>query len=203
MINFDYYTNENIIEHNSKWPYIPDNPYRILIVGGSGSGKTNALLNLINNQPDIEKIYLYAKDPYEKNYQYLINKREKVGLNHIEYSNDMQDIYKNIEDYNPIKKRKVLIIFDDMIADVISNNKLNPILTELFIRGRKLNISIVFITQSYFKVPKDVRLNSTHFFIMKIPNKRELQQIALNHSSDIDEYFMNIYKNPTKEPYSF
>ena len=93
---------------------------------------------------------------------------------------------KNIEDYNPIKKRKVLIIFDDMIADMISNNKLNPIVTELFIRGRKLNISIVFITQSYFKVPKDVRLNSTHFFIMKTPNKRELQQTALNHSSDID-----------------
>ena len=79
------------------------------------------------------------------------------------------------------KKRKVLIIFDDMIADMINNKKLNLIRTELFIRGRKLNISIVFITQSYFKVQKDVRLNSTHFFIMKIPNKRELQQIALNH----------------------
>ena len=80
MINFDYYANENIVEHNSKWPYIPDHPYRILIIGGSGSGKTNALLNLINNQPEIDKIYLYAKDPYEKKYQYLINKREKVGL---------------------------------------------------------------------------------------------------------------------------
>ena len=207
MINFDDYTNENIVEHNSKWPYIPDHPYRILIIGGSGSGKTNALLNLINNQIDIDKIYLYAKDPYEKKYQYLINKREKVGLNHLnhpkafmEYSNDMQDVYKNIEDYNPIKKRKVLIIFDDMIADM----KLNPIVTELFIRGRKLNISIVFIMQSYFKVPKDVRLNSTHFFIMKIPNKKELQQIALNHSSDIDfKDFMNIYKKCTTEPYSF
>ena len=128
-------------------------PYRILIIGGSGSGKTNALLNLINNQPNIDKIYLYAKGQYEKKYQYLINKREKVGLNHfndpkvfMEYSNDMQDFYKNIEDYNPIKKRKVLIIFDDMIADMINNNKLNPIVTELFIRGRKLNISIDFIT---------------------------------------------------------
>ena len=117
----------------------------------------------------------------------------------------MQDVYKNIEDYNPIKKRKVLIIFDDMIADMINNPiKLNPIVTESFIRGRKLNISIVFITQSYFKAPKDVRLNSTHFFIMKIPNKRELQQIASNHSSDIDfKDFMNIYKKYTKEPYSF
>ena len=211
MSNFDDYINENIIEHNSKWPYIPDQPYRILIIGGSGSGKTNALLNLINNQPNIDKTYLYAKDPYEKKYQYLINTREKVGLNHfndpkafMEYSNDMQDIYKNIEDYNPIKKRKVLIVFDDMIADMINNNKLNPIVTELFIRGRKLNISIDFITQSYFKVPKDVRLNSTHFFIMKIPNKRELQQIVLNHSSDIDfKDFMNIYKKCTTEPYSF
>ena len=155
---------------------------------------------------------MYAKDPYEKKYQYLINKREKVGLDlfndpkaFMEYSNDMQDVHKNIEDYNPIKKRKILIVFDDMIADVINNNnKLNPIVTELFIRGRKLNVSIVFITQSYFKVPKDVRLNSAHFFIIKIPNKRQLQQIALNHSSDIDfKDFMNIYKKCTKEPYSF
>ena len=168
-------------------------------------------MNLINNQPDIDKIYLYAKDPYEKKNQYLINKHENVGLNHfndpkafMEYSNDMQDVFKNIEDYNPIKKRKLLIILDDMIADMISNNKLNPIVTELFIRGRKINISIVFITQSYFKVPKDVRLNSTHFFIMKIPNKRELQQIVLNHSSDIDfKDSLNIYKKYTKEPYSF
>ena len=86
----------------------------------------------------------------------------------------MLDVYKNTEDYNPDKKKKVLIVFDDMIADMINNKKLNSIVTELFIRGRKLNLSIVFITQSYFKVPKDVRLNSAHFFIMKIPNKREL-----------------------------
>ena len=168
MINFDDYTSENKIEHNSKWPDIPDHPYRILIIDGSGSGKTNALLNLINNQPDIDKICLYAKDPSEAKYQYLINKREKVVLDHfkdrkafIECSNDMQDVYKNIEDYNPGKKRKIIIVFDDMIADMINNKKLNPVVTELFIRGRKLNISIVFITQSYFKVSKDVRLNST------------------------------------------
>ena len=166
---------------------------------------------MINNQPDINKIYLYAKEPYETKYQYLINKREKVGLDHfrdpktlMEYSNDMEDVYKNIENYNPGKKRKILIAFDDMIADMIINKKFNPIVTELFIRARKLNISIVFITQSYFKVPKDVRLNSTHFFIMKIPNKRELQQIALNHSSDIDfKDCINIYKKCTAEPYSF
>ena len=118
--------------------------------------------------------------------------------------NDIQDVYKNIEDYNPIKKLKVLIVFDDMIADMINDNKLNPIVTELFIRGRKLNTSMIFITQSYFKMPKYVRLNSTHFFITKIPKKRELQQIALNHSSDIGfKDFMKIYKKYTKEPYSF
>ena len=90
-----------------------------------------------------------------------------------------------------------------MIADMINNKRLNPIVTELFIRGRKRNVSIVFIMQSYFKVPKDVRLNSTHFFIMKIPNKRELQQISLNRSQDIDfKDFMKIFKNYTKEPYS-
>ena len=211
MINFDDYTNENIIEHKSKWPYIPDHPYRILIIRGSGSGKTNALLNLINKHPNIDEIYLYAKDPYEAKYQYLINKREKVGLDHfddpkafIEYSDDMQDVHKNIDDYNPRKQRKVLIVFDDMIAYMINNKKLDSIVTELFIRGRKLSISIVFITQSYFKVPHDVRLNSIYFFIIKIPNKRELQQIALNHSSDIDfKDFIKIYKKYTKEPYSF
>ena len=130
MINFDDYTNENKIEHNSKWPYIPDHPHRILIVSGSGSGKTNALLSLINNQPDIDKIYLYAKDPYEAKYQYLINKREKVGLDHfkdptafMEYSNDMKDLYKNIENCNAGKKRNILIVFDGMIADMINNKK--------------------------------------------------------------------------------
>ena len=162
----------------------------------------NALLNLTNNQPDIDKIYLYAKDPYETKYQLFINKRKSTGLKHfndpkafIEYSNDMQDVYKNIDEYNPGKKRKILIVFDDTIADMINNKKLNSIVTKLFIRGRKLNISLIFITQSYFKVPKDVRLNSTYFFIMKIPNKRELLQIVLNHSSDIEfKDFMKIHK---------
>ena len=110
MINSDNSTNENKTEHNLNWPYIPDHPYRILIVGGSGPGKTNALLNLINNQPDIHKIYLYAKGPHEAKYQYLINKREKVGLDpfndlkaFMKYSNYMLDVYKNIEDLNPEK----------------------------------------------------------------------------------------------------
>ena len=98
----------------------------------------------------------------------------------------MHDVYKNIDDYNPDKENKILIVFDDMIADMIHNKKLNSIVTELFIRGGKLNISLVFVTQSNFKVPKDVRLNTSHFFITTIPNKRELQQIAINHSSDIN-----------------
>ena len=191
MINFDECTNENKINHNPNWPYIPDHPYRILIVGGSESGKTNTLLNLINNQPDIHKIYLYAKDPYEDKYQILIKKRESVGLKHfidpkafIEYSNDMHDVYENINDYNPDKENKISIVFDDMIADMIDNKKLNSIVTELFIR--------------------DVRLNTTHFFIMKIPNKRELQQIAIGHSSNINTTdFIKIYNKCTDKPYSF
>ena len=145
MIHFDDYTNENKINHNCNWLYIPDHPYRILILGGSGSGKTNTLLNLTENQPDIDKIYLYVKDLYEAKYQYLISIREKVGIDHfddpkafIEYSNDMDDVYKNIDKYNPDKERKILIVFDDMIADM--NKKLDSLVTELFIRGRKLNI---------------------------------------------------------------
>ena len=182
-----------------------------MIIGGSGSGKTNLLLNLIENQPDIDKIYFYAKDPYESKYQYSINKREGVGINHFNdpktffvYSNDMHDVSKNINDYNLDKENKILIVLDDMIADMINKKKLNSIVSELFIRGRKLNIFLVFITQSYFKVPKDVRLNTTHFFIAKIPNKRELQQIEINHSSDINtKDFANIYRKYTAEPYSF
>ena len=170
MINFDDYVNENKTEHNPEWPYTPDHPCIILIIGGSGSGKTNELLNLIQDQPKIDKIYLYAKDPYEAKYQYLIKLLEKVGLKclndpkaFIEYLNDMHDVYKNIDDYNTDKENKILIVFDDMIADMIHNKKLNSIVTELFIRGRKLNISLVFITQSYFKVPKDVILHTNHF----------------------------------------
>ena len=112
--------------NNKNWPYIPDHPYRILIIGSSGSRKTNVLLNLIENQSDIDKIYLYAKDPYEAKYQYLINIHEKVGIDHhndprayIEYSNDLCDVYKNINYFNPDKENKMLIVFDDIITDLI------------------------------------------------------------------------------------
>ena len=214
MFNLDAITNENNKDHDKKWPYIPDHTYRILIIGGSGTGKTNALLYLIQQQDNgnlIDKVYLYAKDLDEPKYQFLIKKREDVGIKYIndsnaftEYSNTMDDVYNNIDNYNPNRKRKILIVFDDMIADITTNGKFQAIIKELFIRCRKLNISLVFITQSYFSVPKDVRLNSTHYLIMKIYNKRELQQIAINYSADMDyKVFLKIYRNCTKELYSF
>ena len=107
----------------------------------------------------------------------------------------MQDVYKNIEEHNPDRKHKVLVVFDDMIANIISNKKLNQIVAELFVRGRKLNISTVLFIQSYFAVPKDVRLNCTHIFIMKIQNRRKLQQITFNHSSDIDFESLKLYES--------
>ena len=150
------------------------------IVGGSGSGKTNSLFNLMIHHADIDKIYLYAKDPSKAKYDVLIRKGEDVGTKCLndskaltEYSNDMQDVYKIIEEYNPGEKRKVLIIFDDMIADMHNNKKLNSIITNLFIRCRKPNICLVFITRSYFKVPKNVRLLHI-FFIVNIQKTREL-----------------------------
>ena len=137
MINFDDYENEN--KTCLRWPYIPDHPHRILIIGGSWSRKANALLT-INNQPDIDKIYLYAKDLYEAKYYFFVNKRESTGLKHfndskafIDYSNDMQDVYKNINEYNADKQRKILILF----ADMINNKNLNSIITKLFSWDRK------------------------------------------------------------------
>ena len=169
------------------------------------------MLNLIKEQDGVDKIYLYAKDLNEPKYNFLIKKRENVGIKHcnnpnafIEYSNTMDDVYKNIDDYNPNRKRKILIVFDDMIADIMTNKKFQSIIKELFIRCRKLNISLVFITQSYFSVPNDARLNSTHYLIMKINNRKELQNIAINHSADIDyKDFMKIYRECIKKPFNF
>ena len=182
-----------------------------MIIGGSGSGKTNTLLNLINEQNDIDKIYLYARDLSEPKYEYLIKKREDAGIKHlnnpnafIECSNTMDDVYENIDDYNPSRKRKILIVFDDMIADIMANRQFQAITTKLFIRCRKLNISLVFITKSYFSVPKDVRLNSSHNLIMKINNRRNLRNIAIDDSADIDyKDFMKIYIECTKESFDF
>ena len=154
---------------------------------------------------------MYAKDLGKPKYEHLIKNRENAGIKHlndskafIEYSNTMNDIYENIDLYKPNRRRKVLIAFDDMIADITTNKKFQSIIKEMFIRCRKINISLVFITQSYFSVPKDVRLNSTSYFIMKINNKRELQNIANNHSADIEyKDFIKIYRECVKEPYNF
>ena len=203
MFNLDTVTTKN---DNKNWTY------RMLIIGPSGSGKTNALLNLIqqdNNTND--KTYLYAKDLNEPKYRLLIKKRVNAGTKNlndpnafIEYSNTMDDVYDNIDDYNSKRKRKVLIVFDDMIADIVTNKRFQAIIKELFIRCRKLNMSLVFITQSHFSVPKDVRLNCTHYIIFKLNNNRELQNVALNHNSDVDyKHFLKIHRDCTKEPYNF
>ena len=184
-----------------------------MITGGSGSGKTNALLNLIKEQGDLDKIYFYAKYLSKARYELLIKRRKDAGTKHfndpnafIECSNTMDDVYENIDVYKPNKERKILVVFDGMIVDIMTSKKFQAIIKDLFIRFRKLNmfIIIVFITQSYFSIPKDVRLNSTHYLIMKINNKRELQNIAINHSADIDyNDFVRIYRECTRKPYSF
>ena len=141
----------------------------------------------------------------------VIKGREKVGIENlkdpktfVDYSQTNDDVYENLKYYNPTKKRRVLIVFDNMIADMQSNRKLSTKVTELFLRGRKIKMSLVFISQSYFKVPKTIRLNATQYLIMKIPNERELQQRASNYSSDIDfKDFMKIYKENTEEPCLF
>ena len=176
MLNLDKILNNKNEDEN--WPF------RMLIIAPSGSDKTNTLLHLIQNlnkTTPVDKIYLYAKDLSEPKYEFLINNRKAAGIKHvndptafIEYSNDMDDVFTNIDDYNKQRKRKVLIIFDEMIADIISSKNFKAIIKELFIRCRKLNISIVFITQSYSRTPNDARLNSTHYVIMKIQSKKEL-----------------------------
>ena len=208
MFNLDAITIKNNKDDDKKCPY------RMLIIGPSGSGKTDALLNLIQKQDNdslVDKIHLYAKDLSEPKYQFLIKKREDAGIKNldhstafIEYSNTVDNVYNNIDDYKLKTKRKNLIVFDDIIADIMTNKKFQAIIKELFIRCRKLNISLVFITQSYFKVRKEVRLNSTHYLIRKIHSTRELQNIAIDHSAEIEyEDFLKIYRNCTKEPYSF
>ena len=203
---------ENIVSNKKKSSLEKDGwPFRMLIIGPSGSGKTNTLLNLIEKFHPIDKIYLPAKDTDEEKYQYLINKRQQAGIKNlndrhafIEYSNDMNDVLKDVNSCNKNRNKKVLIIFDDMIADIMRSEKFKAIVKELFIRCRKLNISIVFITQSYFRTPKDARLNSTRYILMKISNKKELKSIAEENSGHIDfKDFLNIYNYCTNEPYSF
>ena len=196
MLNLD-----DIVSNKKENKERNDWPFRMLVIGPSGSGKTNTLLHLINNFHPIDKIYLYAKDTDEKKYQYLINKREQARIKNlndlhafIEYSSDMNDVLDDINNYNKYTDKKVLIIFEDMIADIMRSEKFKAIAKELFIRCRKLNISIVFITQSYFRTPKDGRLNSTRYTLMKIGNKKELKSIAEENSGHLDfKDFLKIY----------
>ena len=189
MINLDSITNEN--NNAMKNAYI----FQIIVQNFDNwwfwIRKANTLLNLINEHHDIDKIYLYAKDLNEPKYEILTKKRKDAGIKRlndpnafIECSNMMDDVYENIHEYNSSRKRKILIVFDDMIIDIMANKKFQAIIKELFIRCRKLNISTAFITQSYLSVPKDVRLNSTH-------------------SADIDYGdFIKIYREYTNEPWN-
>ena len=189
MLNLD-----NIVS-NKNTSSLEDNnwQFRMLIIGPSGSGKTNTLLHLINDLHPIDKIYLYAKDIHEPKYEYLINKKEQAGIKNlndphafIEYSDDMNDVLDGINNYNKNRDKKVLIVLDDMIADIEYNKNFKRIIKELFYRARKINVSIVFITQSYFRALKDARLNSTHYILMKIGNKKELKRIAEEKSGHLD-----------------
>ena len=173
----------------------------MLIIGPSGSGKTNTLLNLIDKFHPIDKIYLFAKDLHEPKYEYLINKREQAGIKilndphaFIEYSDHMNDVPDDINNYNKNRDKKILIVFDDMIADIEYNINFKRIIKELFYRARKINVSIAFITQSYFRALKDARLNSKHYILMKIGNKKELKRIAEEKSGHLDyKDFLEIY----------
>ena len=206
MLNLD-----NIVSNKKKSSLESDDwPFRMLIIGPSGSGKTNTLLHLIDKFHPIDKIYLYAKNIYEEKHQYLINKREQAGIKNlndphafIEYSNDMNDVLEDINNYNKKRDKKVLIILDDTTAYIMRSEKFKAIVKELFTRGRKLNISVVFITQSYFRTPKDARSNSTLYILLTIGNKKELKSIPEENSGHLDfKDFLKIYNYCTNEPNS-
>ena len=207
MLNLD-----DIVSNKKKSSLENDDwPFRILIIAPSGSGKTNTLLHLINKLHSIDTIYLYVKDLHEPKYEYLINKREQAGIKNlsvphafIEYSDDMNDVPDDINNYNTNRDKKVVIVFDDMIADIEYNKNFKRIIKELFYRARKINVSIVFITQSYFRALKDARLNSIHYILMKIGNKKELKRIAEEKSGHLDyKDFLEMYNYCIKKPYSF
>ena len=186
MLNLD-----NIVSHkkenkDNNWSFC------MLIIGPSGSGETNTLLHLINNLHPIDKIYFYAKDIHEPKYEYLINKREQAGIKNLndphafrEYPDDMDDVLDDINNYNKNRDKKVLIVFDDMIADIEYNKNFIKIIKELFCTACKINVSIVFITQSYFRALRDARLNSTHYILMKTGNKKEFYKIAEEKSGHL------------------
>ena len=205
MLNLDNIVSNKNENKDNNWPFI------MLIIGPSGSGKTNTLLQLINNLHPIDKIYLYAKHIHKPKYKYLINKREQAGIKNlndshafIEYSDDMDDVLDDINNYNKNRDKKVLIVSEDMIADIEYNKKFKRIIKELFYRARKIHVSIIFIMESYFRALKDARLNSTYYILMKIGNEKELKRIAEEKSGHLDyKDFLKIYNYCTKEPYSF
>ena len=205
MLNLDNIVSNKNENKNNDWPF------RMLIIGPSGSGKTNTLLHLINNLHPIDKIYLYAKDIHEPKYKYLINKREQAGIKNlndpnafIECSDNMNDALDDINNYNKNRDKKVLIVFDDMIADIEYNKDFKGIIKELFYRAIVFIVSIVFIMQSYFRALKDARLNSTHCILMKITNKKEFRRITEEKSGHLDyKDFLKIHNYCTIEPYSF
>ena len=205
MLNLDNIASNKNENRNNNWSF------RMLIIAPSGSGKTNVLLHLINNLHPIDKINLHTKDLHEPKYEYLINKREQAGIKNlddpkafIEYSDDMDDVLDDINNYNKNRDKKVLIVFVGIIADIEHNKKFKKITKELFYRARKINISLVFIMQIYFRAFKDARLNSTQCILMKIGDKKELKSIAEGKSGHLDyKDFSKMYNYCTREPYSF
>ena len=195
MLNLDNIINSKYQNEDEDWPF------RMLIIGPSGYGKTSVLLHLIKNLHATHPVdnIIYAKDLGEPKYEFLINDRRNAGIRHlndptafIEYSNDMNDVYTDINDHNKKRENRVLIVFDDMIADIESNKKFKEIIKELFYRCRKLSISIAFITQSNFRALKDARLNSTYYVVMKIDNKKELKRIAEETAGNISLLILDL-----------
>ena len=205
MLNLNNIVSNKNENKDNNWPF------RMLIIGPSGSGKTNVLLHLRNNLNTIDKIYLYAKDLSEPKYEFLINKREQAGIKNlndshafIEYSDDMNDVLDDINNYNKNRDEKVLLVFDDMIVDIEYNKNFKRIIKELFYRARKINVSIVFIMQSYFRALKDARLNSTHYILTKIGNKKDLKSIAEEKSGNLDyKDFLKMCNYCMSKPFSF
>ena len=176
---------KDIKEHDRNLPELHDHIHKMLLVGESWYWKTNALLDLLDHESDIDKINLYVEDPYKARFQLFIDKRQITGLKYLndsnaftEYSNHMNDIFKNIEECNLNKKRKIFIVFDDMITDILSNKTLYSVVTKLFIiTGRKANISLVFITQYFFHIPKNITFNA--LFCYENFKKREFWKFHL------------------------
>jgi hypothetical protein len=209
IVNFDNVINEiygkkedGVQDHFCS----PKHPFRMCIIGGSGSGKTNILLNLLFNYLKFDKIYLYAHDLEEEKYQFLIeymttltkkyNKEKKKDLKLIEFSNNIKDVVDVDKIDDTIRN---ILIFDDMVLE-----RKQDAIEEAFIRARKKNTSCIYISQSYFKIPKTIRLNSTYFILNKIATRKEITQIASDHATTIEyDEFMKIYRKATEEPHTF